>query len=198
MKVEILDNKIIVDGIVYIPELTNEDNNNNLIKIVKSFEGFYKNSYKDPVGIWTIGYGTIKYKNGKKVQAGETITETQAIDEMMYELNNDKSNMYKYVKVKLNQNQEDALVSFIYNLGIGNFQKSTLLKKLNAGDYSSVPNEMMKWINAGGSPLKGLWRRRASESLLFIGEKNFIIKTEKVPSNWANMKYFSDDYKNLV
>ena len=170
----------------------------DLVKIVKAFEGFFPNSYLCPANVWTVGYGTTIYSNGNKVKSGEKITMENALLEMKYELDKCRKQLYEVVKVKLTKNQEDALVSFIYNCGIGNFKKSTLLKKLNAGDYESIPNELMKWVNGGGKALKGLWRRRASEALLFLGNKEFIVSSGKVPSGWENMKYFSETYKNLV
>ena len=76
------------------------------------------------------------------------------------------------VKVPLTQNQFDALVSWTFNLGSGNLQESTMLRKLNYGDYESVPDEMRRWNKAGGEVLEGLTRRREAEALLFAAENN--------------------------
>ena len=81
---------------------------------------------------------------------------------------NFESAVYENVKVGLNQNQFDALVSLTYNIGIGAFSKSTLLKKLNAGDYKGTSNQFDVWVNAGGKRLDGLVKRRAKEKALFL------------------------------
>ena len=77
--------------------------------------------------------------------------------------------MNKYVKKAINQNQFDALVSWTFNLGVGNLRRSTMLKKLNQYDYKRVPCEMMRWVRAGGKVLPGLKRRSKAEATLFSG-----------------------------
>ncbi|MFD1770856.1 lysozyme [Sphingobacterium suaedae] len=147
---------------------------NKGLSLIKSFEGFYSKPYLDPVGIPTIGYGVIKYPNGKKVTIKDApITEETASDllaqllEQAYE-----KEVSRLVKVPLNQNQFDALVSFTYNLGSSNLSKSTLLKKVNKNPCDpTIANEFSKWVNAGGKKLAGLVRRRKAESDLYFSKE---------------------------
>lgn len=139
------------------------------IDLIKKFEGLYLNAYLDPVGIPTIGWGTIAYPDGRKVQMGEHCTAEQAEAWLHDEVAEKAKGVRELVKVPITNNQFCALVSFAYNLGIGALKGSTLLKRLNAGEKASaVANEFGKWINAGGKPLKGLIRRRGDEAKLFL------------------------------
>jgi lysozyme len=139
------------------------------IDLIKQFEGYYSKAYICPAGVATIGYGSTMWNDGRKVKIGEKITKEGAELLLHWELNN------KAIALKglsLNQNQADALLSFIYNLGIGAFNKSTLRKKvmLNPND-PSIRDEFMKWNKArvGGKlmELKGLTRRRIAEANLY-------------------------------
>lgn len=144
------------------------------LSLIKSFEGFYSKPYLDPVGIPTIGYGVIKYPNGKRVTMQDApITEQQASDLLAQLLSQTyEKEVNKLVKVPLNQNQYDALVSFTYNLGGTNLGKSTLLKKINGNPCdSSIRSEFEKWVNAGGKKLAGLVRRRKAEADLYFSKE---------------------------
>ena len=132
------------------------------INLIKHFEGCELEAYKCPAGVWTIGYGHIK-----GVQQGDVITEQQADDMLVEELEEYENYIHNLVSCPLNQNQFDALVSWVYNLGSSNLQASTLLKVLNAGDYEGVPAQIMRWNKAGGKVLEGLTRRRQAEADLF-------------------------------
>ena len=132
------------------------------IDLIKHFEGCELEAYKCPAGVWTIGYGHIK-----GVKEGMTITEHQAEEMLKSELNEYEGYINNLVTAELNQNQFDAMVSWVYNLGGGNLSASTLLKVLNAGDYAGVPAQMMRWNKAGGKVLEGLTRRRQAEADLF-------------------------------
>ena len=132
------------------------------IDLIKHFEGCELEAYKCPAGVWTIGYGHIK-----GVKEGMTITEQQAEEMLKSELNEYEGYINILVTAELNQNQFDAMVSWVYNLGGGNLKASTLLKVLNAGDYAGVPAQMMRWNKAGGKVLEGLTRRRQAEADLF-------------------------------
>jgi lysozyme len=132
------------------------------LEAIKRFEGLRLNAYLDSVGVPTIGYG-----HTKTALMGQVITAAKAEELLRDDLADAERAVEKYVKVPLNENQFAALVSFVFNLGSGTLQKSTLLKKLNAGDYDAVPREMMRFINAGGKPLKGLVTRRAAEAGLW-------------------------------
>ena len=132
------------------------------IDLIKHFEGCELEAYKCPAGVWTIGYGHIK-----GVQEGDVITEQQADDMLVEELEEYENYIHNLVSCPLNQNQFDAIVSWVYNLGSSNLQASTLLKVLNAGDYAGVPAQMLRWNKAGGKVLEGLTRRRQAEADLF-------------------------------
>lgn len=136
---------------------------NNGINLVKHFEGLELKAYRDSVGILTIGYG-----HTHAVKAGDVITGEQADAFLREDLQVAELNVNTNVKVKLTQGQFDALVSFVFNLGSGNFVKSTLIRKLNAGDYAGAADEFGRWVNAGGKKLPGLVKRRAAEREVFL------------------------------
>lgn len=139
------------------------------LEIITHFEGFKANAYKDPVGIWTIGFGTIRV-DGKPVKEGMTCTMQQAREWMMEELQAVTPKIERVCTVQLTQPQLDALASFVYNLGIGNFQSSSLLKKINARE-PIVEDLFTRWnkarVDGVLTPLPGLTRRRQSEFYLF-------------------------------
>jgi len=135
------------------------------INFIQHFEGFYSKPYYCPAGVLTIGFGTV-IKKGMYVDG---ITKEQATELMMNELNKNERSINRLIKVELNQNQFDALCSFVYNLGAGSLQVSTLRKKLNNGEYLDAANEFLKWVYGGGKKLKGLVRRRLAEREMFIG-----------------------------
>ena len=132
------------------------------LDLIKHFEGCELYAYNCPAGVWTIGYG-----HTKGVEPGMQITEQDAEDMLKEELIEYESYINDLVTVGLNQNQFDAMVSWVYNLGAGNLKASTLLKVLNAGDYAGVPEQMLRWNKAGGKVLEGLTRRRQAEADLF-------------------------------
>ena len=132
------------------------------IELIKQFEGCRLKAYKDAVGVWTIGYGhTVDVKEGIE------ISQHQADVILQVDLYEYEDYINKYVQVSLTQNQFDALVSWVYNLGAGNLQSSTMLRVLNEGKYSEVPSQMKRWNKAGGKVLQGLVRRREAEADLF-------------------------------
>lgn len=132
--------------------------------LIKKFEGCRLKAYKCPAGIWTIGYG----HTGPDVKEGLTITNYQAGALLVGDLHKFENAIKLCVRVPLIQNQFDALVAFTFNVGAGALQKSTLLKKLNAGDYTGAANEFLKWDKAGGVTLSGLTTRRKEERELFL------------------------------
>lgn len=133
------------------------------LDLIKEYEGLELKAYKDSVGVLTIGYGS----TGSHVKPGMTITAQEAEALLLKDVERFEKGVAAAVKVPLNQNQFDALVSFSFNLGLGSLQKSTLLRKLNSGDYAGAQAEFKRWNKAGGVVLRGLVRRRASEALLF-------------------------------
>ena len=135
------------------------------VKLVKHFEGFEDTAYLCPANVWTIGYGRTR-----NVKEGDRITEPQAERDLLEELEEFKHQVLNSVKVELKQNELDALTSWTYNLGVGNLKSSTLLKKLNAGNKSEVPAEMIRWNKANGKVLAGLTKRREAEAELWAKE----------------------------
>lgn len=150
-----------------------ETTSTNGIELVKRFEGLHRvqpdgtvSSYRCPAGRWTIGYGSTK-----GVRSGMKLTEKECEDRLVTDLKDAEAAVKRQVLVPLSQYQFDALVSFTFNLGEGNLRASTLLKKLNKGDYQAVPSEMIKWNKATVDGVKqvlpGLTRRRAAEAALW-------------------------------
>ena len=138
------------------------------VDLICDFEGKRLVAYDDGVGVWTIGFGTTIYPNGIKVKKGETCTEAQAKSYMAHDLKKFEQAVNGAVNIPLNQNQFDALVSLAYNIGTGAFNKSTLVKKLNAGDIRGAADQFDVWVNAGGKRMQGLVNRRAKEKELFL------------------------------
>ena len=130
-------------------------------------EGLRLESYQDPGGVWTIGWGTTKI-NGKPVRPGMVITREQAATYFNHDLAIVEQEVSNLVKVPLTDNQFAALVSFVFNIGASAFKKSTLLKKLNTGDYDGAANEIGRWIFAKGKFFAGLISRREQERDLFL------------------------------
>jgi len=139
------------------------------INLIKEFEGVRLKAYRCPADVWTIGVGHTSAAGPPVVKAGMEITNAQAMKILAQDLVQFEDGVESAVKVPLSQNQFDALVSFTFNVGLGAFGKSTLLKKLNAGQYDAVPAELMKWTKAGGRELPGLVRRRRAEAALWRG-----------------------------
>lgn len=143
--------------------------NSAAIKLVKSFEGLSLKPYLCPADVPTIGYGTTRYPDGKAVSIWDSpITEKQAEEYLLHDLEDACVAVLELVRVPLTENQFGALVSFVYNLGRGAFNRSTLLRKLNEKDYASAADNFLKWVNAGGKQLPGLVRRREAERALFL------------------------------
>ena len=149
-----------------MPKDYNEDEDVNTsengIELIKDFEGRRLVAYQDSVGVWTIGYGHTKTAREDRLIIKSTADRLLAEDLAEFE-----KYVEEYVTVTLTQNQFDALVSWTFNLGPGNLQESTMLRKLNQGLYTEVPDEMRRWNKAGGEVLKGLVRRREAEAELF-------------------------------
>mgnify|MGYP001422192837 CR=1 FL=1 len=134
------------------------------LALIKKFEGLELKAYQCSAGVWTIGYG-----HTKDVQPNDEWSESHAEHMLEIELHEYESYVNEYVTAALSQNQFDALVSWVYNLGPANLKSSTMLKVLNSGDYEGVPAQIKRWNKAGGKVLQGLIRRREAEALLFLG-----------------------------
>ena len=133
------------------------------IALIKEFEGLRLKAYLCPGGVWTIGYG-----HTAGVKSGMVITEAQAEEYLKADL----IVFERYLNglgLALNQNQFDALVSFIYNVGTGNFSSSTLLRKVRANPQeNSIMDEFLRWVYSKGRVLPGLQRRRLAEMKLYF------------------------------
>ena len=149
------------------------------IDLIKRFEGLHKvqpdgmiSSYRCPANRWTIGWGSCK-----GVRSGMKITKEEAELRLLDDIREHADIVKQYVSVPLSEGQFDSLVSFVFNLGGGNFRSSTLLKKLNKGLYDEVPEQIMRWnkarVNGKLTPLKGLTRRRAAEASIFSSDAKF-------------------------
>ena len=132
------------------------------LALIKKFEGCRLEAYYCSGGVLTIGYG---HTGG--VKESDTITQEEAEKLLRADVFKFEEYVEDNVMVELDQGQFDALVAWTFNLGPGNLRESTMLKKLNEADYTSVPNEMKRWNKAGGKTLDGLIRRRNAEALLF-------------------------------
>ena len=146
------------------------ETSNEGISLIQKFEGCELEAYQCSAGVWTIGYG-----HTKDVIKGMTITKEEAEQMLVDELHEYENYINEYVTVALSQNQFDALVSWVYNLGPANLKASTMLKVLNSGKYEDVPAQMKRWNKAGGKVLEGLIRRREAEACLFKGTEWFEI-----------------------
>ena len=139
------------------------------IDLMHEFESCRLESYLCPAKVWTIGWGNTFYADGTPVNQGEKISQEQANRLFGVILTKFESQVYKSVKPMINSNQFSALVCFTYNVGIGNFLKSTLLKKVNLNPNDlTIRDEFMKWNKGGGVVLNGLTRRRKSEADLYF------------------------------
>lgn len=138
--------------------------------LIKKFEGYSDRPYKCPAGISTIGYGNTYYPNGTKVKITDPkITREYANEILAHTADEFAADVLKLVKSNISVNQLNALTSFAYNVGVGNFQKSTLLKLVNINpNDGNIAKEFLKWNKAAGKELKGLTNRRIAESALYF------------------------------
>lgn len=169
-------NRLVSDGVVgsktFEALATNKKQSNNLsdngMKLLEQFEGLRLEAYLDSAGIATIGYGTIKYPDGSKVKKGDKITKDQAKQYKLHDLKEFENTVNTSVTVPLTQNQYDALVSLAYNIGSSAFKNSTLLKKLNSGDYKGSTEQFLVWNKVNSKKVQGLVNRREAERNLFL------------------------------
>lgn len=136
------------------------------LDFIKGWEGLRLEAYRDVAGVWTIGYGTTS-----GVRPGMRVTKAEAEALLRKDAAEFEAAVNRYINVPLSQNQFDVLVSFTYNCGIGALKRSTLRRKLNAGDYDSVPKELARWNKAGGRVVKGLVNRRGAEAAMWLRAK---------------------------
>lgn len=155
------------------------------IELIKQFEGLELEAYQDIAGVWTIGYG----HTGSDVQPGMRISERDAEELLKRDLKPREDAVQRLVSVALNQNEFDALISFVYNVGVGAFQGSTARKRLNRGDRVGAADALTWWNKAtvGGvlREVLGLTRRRAAEKALFLTPVNppIVREPERIEEN---------------
>jgi lysozyme len=137
------------------------------LAIIRNAEGLRLRAYQDATGIWTIGYGHTSAAGAPKVVSGLRITREDAETILTRDVATFARGVASAVTVPLNDDQFSALVSFAYNVGLGNFRKSSVLKAVNAQDFAAVPRRLALWVKAGGRILPGLIKRRAAEAALF-------------------------------
>lgn len=145
------------------------------IDLIKKFEGCKLYSYRDSVGVATIGYG-----HTKNVKMGMSITQAQADlflkeDVLLFEKSINALN------INFTQGEFDALCSWCFNLGVGNFKSSTMYKYIIARKSDlEITDQMVKWHNAGGKPLLGLKKRRCAEANMFLGRELYYVDSNGV------------------
>jgi len=140
------------------------------IELIKHFEGLRTTAYKDPVGIWTIGYGHTSMAGPPAVSEGMTITEAEAEAILKQDLDIFERGVANALTIATNNDQFSAMVSFSFNVGLGALRTSTLLRKHNGRDVPGAADEFLRWVYAGGEILPGLERRRKAERALYLGE----------------------------
>ena len=133
------------------------------LTLTENSEGLSLNSYQDSGGVWTIGYG----HTGPDVTPNQTITQNQAETLLSQDTLNAQQTINENVSIPLNQNEFDALVDFVFNVGKENFLNSTLLQLLNNGNYIGAANQLPRWDKCKGEVLQGLLIRREAEEKLF-------------------------------
>ena len=154
---------------------------NNGEAVIKNFEGLRLQAYRDSAGVWTIGYGSTRYHDGKMIKPGDKLAnEEQAVALFKNTLGQYEDAVKSLVKVPLSQNQFDALCSFAYNEGTGALKESTLLRNLNKGDYQGAADQFLVWDkitdpqNGQKIVLDVLAKRRKQERQLFLTADNKI------------------------
>lgn len=152
------------------------------LDLIRSFEGLFLEAYLCPAGVWTIGYGHtgISHNDGT-VRRGRILADEHEAEQLLrLDLQTVADGLQKLLlsrpREEMNDNQFGALVSFAFNLGLGNLSKSTLLQRVNSRDYLGAVAEFPKWNLANKKPLRGLTRRRLSEAALFCSFPNPIVK----------------------
>ena len=162
------------------------------LKIIREFEGCHLQAYLCPAGVWTTGWGSTTI-NGKAVRQGNTISQAQADEQLIADAQRFHGAIIRAIPMAatLRPEQQAALVSWTYNVGVGAMQDSTLRRRLLAGDNPSTvaKEELPKWDKADGKPLAGLTRRRAAEVALFTGAKP--VQVQQQPANLSPSSPFT-------
>lgn len=152
----------------------------NGINLIKYYESFKSDAYLCPTALslletnpskvfYTIGYGATYYKDGSKIKKGDKLTEAEALDLLKFHINQFSKGVDDLTTDAITQNQFDALVSFAFNCGLGNYKTSNLLKLVNKNpiDFDNISKELLRWDKSNGKPSNGLKKRRTTEGVLY-------------------------------
>lgn len=171
--------------------------NSKGIEILKKFEGIKLKPYLDSGGIPTIGIGTTIYDNGKKVTMKDPAISVQRAEDL---LKNHVASLEKaitsLVKVTVSDDQFSALICLVYNIGIGAFTNSTLLKVLNLGQYDKAADQFLVWNKVNSKVVDGLTKRRESEKTLFVSSNKAVVP-KIVPISTPSDTYIQDRLKSI-
>jgi len=166
---------IIVDDIAHeqgsSPVVAEQRMSDKGIKLLQQFEGFRTNAYQCSAGVWTIGWGHTSAAGAPKVRKGMVITRQEAEVILRRDLKQYEDAVRKHVKVKLTQDEFDALVSFCFNIGTNGFAASSVVRYINTGRKHLVGAGLAMWVKAGGKTSKGLVARRKMEADLFYSKQ---------------------------
>lgn len=170
------------------------------LALIKQFEGWRGVAYRDPVGIWTIGYGHTAMAGPPAPVKGMRISRAEGEEILKRDLATYEAAVNRAVKVRLSQPQFDALVSLCYNIGPGNFQKSSVLRAVNRQDWNDAARRFHLWNKAGGRVLPGLVRRRAAEAALFAEAQPeyALAEAQGQPIDEPGGKAFYESTTNMV
>lgn len=172
------------------------DISKNGVNFIANYEGLRLKAYKavPTEKYYTIGYGHY----GADVKPNQTITKEKALSMFKSDLKGYVQAVNDAVKVPLNQNQFDALVSLCYNIGIGGLKTSSLVARLNKGDYTGASNEFLLWNKSGGKVLQGLVNRRKAERALFLKGGSKPVQPAKKASKTNSLGKFKDTNKGVL
>jgi lysozyme len=149
-------------------------------KLITQFEGEILKVYLDPVGLPTVGVGHLVKPNEKDVYPlGKKITKAESQDLLSKDLARFEGSINSLVKVPLTQNQFDALVSLVFNIGTSAFQNSSVLRRLNEKNYQAAADAFLMWVKSQGKVLRGLQNRRRAERALFLRPDDAKAKSRK-------------------
>ncbi|WP_080641689.1 lysozyme [Brucella anthropi] len=171
-------------------------------KLIEQREGVELTAYKDSAGIWTIGVGHTSAAGAPKVVAGMKITAARASEILSRDLTTFEAAVSAAVKVPLNQNEFDALVSFAFNVGAGAFKGSTLLKRLNTGDRQAAADQFLVWnkitVNGKKQVLKGLTIRREAERKQFLTPVSAAKPEVGIPATQISTGFWTDLFQAIL
>jgi lysozyme len=150
------------------------------IKVLKDFEGLALETYIDAAGVATVGWG---HTGSKYAISGNKITKAKALELLEQDIREAADGVDRLVNVTISADQRSALILFVFNIGVGAFARSTLLKKLNSGDYLGAADQFNRWVFANGKKLNGLVKRRAAERAMFLSGVNILSTDDENEGN---------------